>query len=235
MFSVFDPASTETQGAGGIDQQEVIAGLEIICKHVSEVFLDGPLCCFRIFAEKLTDTLTKHYAEIAHVYFLCFAASPNAHLWKQAKSRGLPACVEIDENLVQNLCNRSASIQNRVASGQFGAVRVCYDAEELKLRITPFCKTAFQALEEAAQKANGDKSFLYKFMEEMSKLLALVLMIEAYGYKHPDFSSEDEVRLIKVFPYGYEVDGQSELNGRRYIREHIATCFKLTTHDECPT
>jgi hypothetical protein len=49
----------------------------------------------------------------------------------------------------------------------------------------------------------------------------LPLITEAYGFKRDEFSCEDEIRFLKVFPPGFEVSGQSEYEERRRIIEKI--------------
>ena len=71
------------------------------------------------------------------------------------------------------------------------------------------------------READRDSDFVWAIMRELSKQLSLPLLTEAYGFKSPEFAIEDEIRLLKVFPYGFKALGQSEHDGRRRIIEKI--------------
>ena len=221
LFSIFDPASEETQGAGTIDQREVIAGLEIICDEVTRSFSTGDRKAFRIFGEKFESTLKAHYRQIATVHMLCVAAKPSPHLWEEASKRGDPACVALPRALFEEWCHQQEDRTGDSSSGQYYPSAVCYEADELRQRVRPFCQAAVETLDRAISEANGDSDFVWAIMRELSKQLSLPLLTEAYAFKSPDFALEDEIRLLKVFPYGFEALGQSEYDGRRRIIEKV--------------
>jgi len=221
LFSVFDPASKENQGAGTVDQQEVIAGLNIICDEVNFLFKKQQMHCFHIFAEKFETTFKKYYREFATVHIFCVTAAPNSHLWNEAAKRDKPACLELTDELFVELCHRNEEHDDISSSGQYFPCIVCYDAEDLRQRIRPFCISAIETLKEAVDASNSNGEFLWSIMQELSKQLALPFIKEAFGYKSPKFAVENEVRLLKIFPYGFCPLGQTEHSGRLRVIESI--------------
>jgi len=221
LFSVFDPANEANQGAGTIDQQEVIAGGNIICDEVNSLFKKQTMHCFHIFAEKFESTFKEHYRKFSTVHIFCVAAAPNSHLWNEAAKRGKPACLELTDKLFVELCHRNEERDDVSSSGQYFPCIVCYDAEELRKRIRPYCMSAVKTLQEAVDASNSNGGFLWSIMQELSKQLALPFIKEAFGYKSPKFAVENEVRLLKIFPYGFCPLGQTEHSGRLRVIESI--------------
>jgi hypothetical protein len=192
------------------------------------------LKAFSIFAEKFGATLKKHYREIATVHMLCVAAAPNMNLWKEAKERGVPASIVVPRELVEEWCESKERRTESESSGQYYPFVVCYKAEHLRQRVRPFCIGARDVLDRAVEEANGDREFLWSMMREISKQLSLPLVAEAYGYKSAKFAAEDEIRLLKIFPYGHEARGQSKHGERLRIVEKIEPHLSielLTEHE----
>jgi len=68
-------------------------------------------------------------------------------------------------------------------------------------------------------------------MRQLSMLFALPLLAEAYGYKSSKFSVENEIRLLKIFPYGFKAQGQSEYDGRQRVIEKIESHIPIRLLD----
>ena len=235
LFSVFDPANEANHGAGTIDQHEVIAGGNIICDEVNSLFKKQPMRCFHIFAEKFETILKTNYREFATVHIFCVAAALNSHLWNEAAKRGEPACLELTDELFVELCRHNEECDDVSSSGQYFPCIVCYDAEELRQRIRPFCLSAIKTLKEAVGVSNSNEKFLRSIMQQLSKGLALPSLKEVYGYKSPQFAVENEIRLLKIFPYGFCALGQTEYSGRLRIIESIEPHLPVKLLNDPPT
>jgi len=231
LFSIFDPTSNKKQSAGTIDQREVIAGIEIICDEVSSLFKKQSMNCFHLFTEMFENTLKTHYREFANVYIFCVAANPNTHLWNNVAQNDEPSCIVFTNELFSELCSKEEVRIDNSSSGQYFPFIVCYNDDELRQRIRPYCNFAIQTLKQGVGASNNDIEFMRSIMLTLSKLFALQVLYEAYGYKSSKFSVENEIRLLKIIPYGFQVQGQTKYSGRQRIIEPIGSDIPMVLLD----
>jgi hypothetical protein len=221
LFSVFNPASENNSGAGAIDQGEVISGLRIISDECNSIFKSHQMRCFHAFAEMIEETLNSRYRDFASIFIFCVAAAPNQYLWEQAEKRGEPACLQFSDRLFAELCDCPEERDNAQSSGRYFSCIICYDENVLRTRVRPFCKSAAATLGRAVKESRGDGRFVWSVMCRLSMQLSLPFLKEAYAYKSPKYSVENEIRLLKIFPCGFEVRGQTKYYDRNRIIEPI--------------
>ena len=156
--------------------------------------------------EETMETVSNHYFDIS-AYAACFSQSrDDAAQWERYANKGKGVCLCFDRSRLEKLMGGAISLQE-----------VIYQSD---MTDHPLVDRMFDLLQGKSKLRAG--AGLMKLVSEAWRLSA--------AYKHPSFSSEQEIRLV-VMPFGFS---SFDLKPKYHVtRERIKKYYPLDLNKMC--